>query len=77
VVFALIAAGRPPLFALLPLVTAAGTLAALMSPAGKGSVPRLVPRAQLPQANALLGLAFNLQIVAGPAIGGHWPGWPG
>lgn len=77
VIYALIAAGRPPLFLLLPLVAAAGTLAALMSPAGKGSVPRLVPAAQLPQANALLGLAFNLQVVAGPVIGGALAGLAG
>ncbi|MBV9206606.1 MAG: MFS transporter [Actinobacteria bacterium] len=77
VIYALIAAARPPLFLLLPLVTAAGTLAALMSPAGKGSVPRLVSAAQLPQANALLGLAFNLQVVAGPAIGGALAGLAG
>ncbi len=43
----------------------------------RGSVPRLVPPAQLPQANALLGLAFNLQIVAGPAIGGALAGLTG
>jgi len=77
VVYALIAASRPPLFLLLPLVTAAGTLAALMAPAGKGSVPRLVPAALLPQANALLGLAFNLQLVAGPVIGGALAGLAG
>jgi MFS family permease len=76
VIYTLIAAG-PPLFLLLPLVTAAGTLAALMSPAGKSSVSRLVPAAQLPQANALLGLAFNLQVVAGPVIGGALAGLAG
>ena len=77
VIYTLVAAGRPPLPALLPLVTAAGLLAALMSSAGKSSVPRLVPAARLPQANALLGLAFNLQLVAGPAIGGALAGLAG
>jgi hypothetical protein len=77
VIYALLAADRPPLIVLLPLVTAAGTLAALMSPAGKGSVPRLVPATALPQANALLGLALNLQLVAGPAIGGALAGLAG
>lgn len=77
VIYTVIAAGRPPLAALLPLVTAAGTLAALMSPAGKGSVPRLVPASSLPQANALLGLALNLQLVAGPAVGGALAGLAG
>jgi len=77
VVYTVIAAGRPPQPVLLPLVTAAGTLTALMSPAGRSSVPRLVPAARLPQANALLGLARNLQIVAGPAIGGVLAGLAG
>src|SRR5258708_6729886 len=69
VIYAIIAAAHPALPALLPLVTTAGLLAALMSPAGKSSVSRLVPAARLPQANALLGLAFNLQVVAGPPLG--------
>jgi MFS family permease len=77
VIYTIIAAVRPPLPALLLLVTAAGTLAALMSPAGRGSVPRLVPATWLPQANALLGLALNLQLVAGPAIGGALAGLAG
>ena len=76
-IFALIAATHPTLPVLLPLVTFAGLLAALMSPAGKSAVPRLVPAARLPQANALLGLALNLQLVAGPAIGGMLAGLAG
>jgi MFS family permease len=70
VIYAIIAATRPSAPALLPMVVAAGLLSALMSPAGKSSVPRLVPADRLGRANALLGLALNLQIVAGPAIGG-------
>jgi MFS family permease len=77
VVYAVIAAARPPLPALLVLVTVAGTLAAAMSPAGKGSIARLVPAGRLPQANALIGLALNLQLVAGPAVGGALAGLAG
>ncbi len=70
IIYAVIAATRPPVALLLPLVTMAGLLSTLMSPAGKSSVPRLVPADRLPGANALLGLSLNMQIVAGPAIGG-------
>ena len=44
-IYVIIAAAWPPLPVLLPLVTAAGLLAALMSPAGKSTIPRLVPPA--------------------------------
>lgn len=77
VVYAVVAMARPPIVALLPLVIMAGLLATAMSPAGKSSVPRLVPAERLGRANALLGLAFNLQIVAGPAIGGLLAGLAG
>jgi MFS family permease len=70
VIYALIAAARPSVPVLLPMVFGAGMLAALRSPAGKSSLPRLVPAGRLGRANALMGLAMNLQIVAGPAIGG-------
>lgn len=76
-IFATIALARPRLAILLPLVAAAGLLATLFSPAGKSSVPRLVPADRLAGANALLASAFNLQIVAGPAIGGVLVGLAG
>lgn len=77
IVYAMVAAIRPPFAVLLPLVIVAGLLATLMSPAGKSTVPRLVPTARLARANALLGLARNLQIIAGPAIGGVLAGLAG
>ncbi len=78
VIFAVIAVCRPPVpLLLLPLVAAAGLAATLFSPAGKSSVPRLVPADRLPRANALLGAAFNLQVMAGPAIGGLLVGLAG
>jgi hypothetical protein len=35
-----------------------------------------VPAVRLAQANALLGLALNLQIVAGERSAARWPAWP-
>ena len=70
VIYAILALTRPPLPALLPLVVVASLLTAFGSPAGKSAVRRLVPAGHRGQANALLTLAMNLQIVAGPAIGG-------
>lgn len=77
VIYAGIAATTPPVPALLPLVAGAALLATLFGPADKSSVPRLVPADRLTRANALLGTAFNLQIVAGPAIGGALAGFAG
>jgi MFS family permease len=77
VCYAIVAVAKPPLPGLLPLVAAAGLLATLMSPAGKSSVPRLVAADRLARANALLGLGLNLQIVAGPAVGGVLAGLAG
>lgn len=77
VIYAVIAVARPSIAVLLPLVAVAGLLAALFSPAGKSSVPRLVAADRLPRANALLGAALNLQVMAGPAIGGLLVGLAG
>ncbi len=72
-----IALATPRLAVLIPLVAVASLFATLMSPAGKSTVPRLVPPDRLARANALLGLAVNLQIVAGPALGGLLAGLAG
>ena len=77
VVYAIMAIARPPLPALLPLVALASLLASLASPAGKSSVGRLVPAEHRSQANALLSLATNLQIIVGPAVGGLLAGIAG
>ena len=77
VVYAVMAIARPPLPALLPLVAFASLLASLASPAGKSSVGRLVPAERRSQANALLSLATNLQIIVGPAVGGVLAGIAG
>ena len=70
VIYAILAVTRPSLPALLPLVILASLLATFGAPAGKSAVRRLVPAERRGQANALLSLAMNLQIIAGPAIGG-------
>lgn len=75
--YTVLAVLTPPLPVLLPVVAAAALLATVFTPAGKSSVPQLVPEGRLPQANALLGVAFNLQIVAGPALGGVLVGFAG
>jgi MFS family permease len=77
VIYAIMAVTRPPLPALLPLVTLASLLATFGSPAGKSAVRRLVPPERRSRANGLLSLAMNLQIVAGPAIGGVLAGITG
>jgi len=77
VIYAILAVTRPPLPALLPLVILASLLATFSAPAGKSAVRRLVPAGRRSQANALLSLAMNLQIIAGPAIGGVLAGITG
>jgi MFS family permease len=77
VIYAVLAITRPPMSLLLPLVIAASLLAAFGSPAGKSAIRRLVPGERRSQANAFLGLAVNLQIIAGPALGGLLAGLTG
>jgi MFS family permease len=77
VVWALLAVTRPPLAALLPLVVLGSLLATAGFPAGGSAVRRLVPAGRRSQANALFGLAANLQILIGPAIGGALAGLAG
>lgn len=77
VIYAALAATRPPLPVLLPLVILASLLATFGAPAGKSAIRRMVPGDRRGQANALLGLGVNLQIIAGPAIGGALAGLTG
>jgi MFS family permease len=69
-VAAITAATLPPPPVLVPLALAAGTFNAFFRPAGRGAVPALVPAGALMRANSALGTALNLQVVAGPALGG-------
>jgi MFS family permease len=77
VIYAALAITRPPLPVLLPLVILAALLQTFGTPAGKGAVRRLVPEKSRPQANALLSLGLNLQIILGPALGGLLAGLSG
>jgi MFS family permease len=77
VIYAVLAITRPSVPVLLPLVIAASLLGAFASPAGKSAIRRLVPSERQSQANAFLGLALNLQIIAGPALGGLLAGLTG
>jgi MFS family permease len=69
-VFAALAVFLPPLPVLVAFVLVSGGLATAFMPAGRGAVPALVPPEDLGRANALLGMAFNIQIAVGPTIGG-------
>lgn len=69
-VFAALAVFLPPLPVLVVFVLVSGGLATAFMPAGRGAVPALVPPEDLGRANALLGMAFNIQIAVGPTIGG-------
>ena len=76
-VVAVIAATVPPLPVLVALVAAAGVLATIRGPAGRGLVPVLVDPPDRGPANALFGLALTLQIAVGPSLGGLLAAGPG
>jgi len=69
-VFAVLAVFLPPLPVLIALVLVSGGFATAFGPAGRSVVPTLVPAERLGRANALLGMAFNIQVAVGPTIGG-------
>jgi MFS family permease len=69
-VFAMLAMFLPPLPVLVVLVLVGGCFATAFVPAGRGAVPALVPERDLGRANALLGMAFNVQLAVGPTVGG-------
>ncbi|MEC3977105.1 MFS transporter [Amycolatopsis sp. H20-H5] len=73
----LIAATLPPLPVLVAFVAAAGALATIRNPAGRGLVPVLVGPADRAPANALFGLARTLQLAVGPGLGGLLAAGPG
>ncbi len=69
-VLGIIAATLPPLGVLAALVAVSALLATAFAPASASCVPDLVDPAELTRGNALLGTAINVQIAAGPALGG-------
>jgi MFS family permease len=69
-VFAVLAVFLPPLPVLLAFVLVGGSFATAFVPAGRSAVPALVPEHALGRANALLGMAINIQLAVGPTVGG-------
>lgn len=70
VVVAVVAITLPPLPVLVALVAAEALLATAFNPASSSCVPQLVEPPQLTRANAMIATAFNVQLAAGPALGG-------
>ncbi|HYQ61732.1 MFS transporter [Actinophytocola sp.] len=69
-VFLALAVFLPPLPVLVALVLVSGAFATAFVPAGRSAVPSLVAGRDLGRANALLGLAVNIQVAVGPTVGG-------
>jgi MFS family permease len=69
-VFVGLAVFLPPLPVLVALVLVTGGFATAFVPAGRSAVPSLVPDRDLGRANALLSMAFNIQVAVGPTVGG-------
>ncbi|MFJ5233470.1 MFS transporter [Kitasatospora sp. NPDC088391] len=77
---ALLFAGQGRIWALAALMACWGLAEAVFMPALDALLPRLVPATGLADANALLGIARNGALVAGPALAGlltavAGPGW--
>ncbi|GAA2107700.1 MFS transporter [Kitasatospora saccharophila] len=77
---ALLFAGHGTVWALAALMVLWGLGEAVFLPAQDALLPRIVPPAELADANALLGIARNGSAVAGPALAGlltatAGPGW--
>lgn len=69
-IFAFIAWWQPPYLALLALVLSASMLDTTFGPAAQRAVVGLVKAPRRMQANAWLGTSVNLQVAAGPLVGG-------
>ncbi|MCB0872331.1 MAG: MFS transporter [Thermoleophilia bacterium] len=67
---AVIAVTLPPFPVVLALAAGMSVLVTLFTPAGRSSVPALVASDQRLSANALLGLAHNLELALGGLLGG-------
>ena len=69
-VLATVAATLPSVPVLAALVAAEALFATAFNPASSSCVPQLVEPSQLTRANSLIASALNVQLAAGPAIGG-------
>lgn len=63
-------AGSAPLWAVLALAACGGVGEALFRPSFDGLVPEIAPKERLSEANSLLGMAYSVASVAGPALAG-------
>jgi MFS family permease len=70
VLFAAIAWFDPSFPVLLGLVALAAMFDTLFGPAGRSALPALVRPEQLMRANAWIGMSLNIQVAAGPVLGG-------
>lgn len=75
--YGVIAITLPPLPLLLALVSVSAVFATTFGVAARAAVPGLLAPTLWTRGNALLGLARNLQVVFGPAIGGILTGVAG
>ena len=69
--------GNTQVWVLYALVALFNAAFAVMSPARSSIYPRILPREQLPAANALGVLAMNLSMTVGPLLAGVLIGWQG
>jgi MFS family permease len=76
-IFGPIAWLQPSFPVLLALVALAAVFDTLFAPAGRSALPALVRPEQLMRANAWIGMSLNIQVAAGPVLGGLLYAWLG
>jgi MFS family permease len=76
-IFGTIAWLDPSFPVLLGLVALAAAFDTLFGPAGRSALPALVRPEQLMRANAWIGMSLNIQVAAGPVLGGLLYSWLG
>ena len=76
-IFGTIAWIGPSFPVLLGLVALAAAFDTLFAPAGRSALPALVRPEQLMRANAWIGMSLNIQVAAGPILGGLLYSWLG
>jgi MFS family permease len=74
-IFGTIAWLQPSFPVLLGLVALASVFDTLFAPAGRSALPALVRPEQLMRANAWIGMSLNIQVAAGPVLGGLLVSW--
>jgi MFS family permease len=74
-IFGTIAWLDPSFPVLLGLVALAAAFDTLFAPAGRSALPALVRPEQLMRANAWIGMSLNIQVAAGPVLGGLLVTW--